>query len=64
MEILRIQDVPENTKKAMKFLLIVFKGKEKLLMFDFHAVLGNVLGNHRFHLHKQPNRHVTLPQHR
>ena len=48
--------VPENTKKAMKFGLKVFKGYKKLPTFEFRAVSGHVLGNHRLHQSKRTRR--------
>ena len=52
-EILKIQEdaLPGISKKALEFGLKV--DRKDIPTFDFRALSGNVLGNHRFHQSKQ-----------
>lgn len=55
LEILRIQEdaVPENTKRAINLTWKFSKDGKHLPTFNFRAVSGHVLYNHRFHQSKQ-----------
>jgi len=60
-EIVRMQEVAvqENTKKAMKSGLKVFKGEKNFLTIDFRAVSGHVLGIYIFRQFSKSDRQVA-----